>query len=466
MPKYTTVIEITPQWLKIVSAKPSISGAEIVNLTVEPVASLNTEGLSGELAALLKKLKFTPSPLIVCFPRNLVTMRNLHLPSNDPKEIESMIELHMGRQVPYPKEEVIGSHQILGTDEAGYSRCLLAITHREALRQVFNALNSVNLYPEKVELSSQGILSWLLLSQKAHLETGKIYILLDIDSNFTDFMIVDKDNLLFSRSIALGAEQVSLEEAKQAKFIAELKQSLVIFQSEEMNKKPARIFISGATDNVSGLAMPLEKELGAQVEIITSDTRVPKNLSISAVLGLALDTHHKRINFVLPEVQIRRALKEKSKELILLGSLLMFILAAGCGIFLEKMYNRIAYLKILDRRFQEVGEDVEKLETIEKKIEITRERLNSRQLSLDCIYQVHKIIPPEVVVKMLAFEADDKVTLRAQAQAMSDIFKLITTLEKSGYFKDIQTKYTTKKRAAEKDVSEFELVCPIVTRKR
>lgn len=465
MPKYTTAIEITSQWLKLASAKPSLSGAEIVNLIAEPVASLNTEGLAGELTALLKKLKFTPSPLIICFPRNLVTMRNLHLPSNDPKEIEGMIELHIDRQVPYPKEEIIGSHQILGADEAGYSRCLLAITHREALRQVFNILSNINLFPERVELSSQGVLSWFLAGAKANLETGKIYALLDIDSNFTDFMIIDKENLLFSRSIALGAEQISLEQVKQARFVSELKQSLVIFQSEEMNKNPAKIFVSGSTDNIGGLSEVLKKELNTQVEIINSDSRVPKNISVSAVLGLVLDTHRKRINFILPEVQIRKALKDKSRELIFLGSLLMFILLTCCGIFLEKMYNRMNYLKILDRRYQEVGEDVGKLETIQKKTELTRERLNSRLLSLDCLYQIHKLIAPEIVVKMLNFEADDKVILRAQAQAMSDVFNLITALEKSGYFKDIQTKYTTKKRVADKDVSEFELVCPIVLKK-
>lgn len=462
MQKYTTVIEISPQWLKLAAVKPTLSGAQIVNLTVEPVASLNTEGLAGELSALLKKLKFTPYPLIVSFPRNLVTMRNLHLPSNNPKEIEGMIDLHMGRQVPYPKEEIIGSHQILGADEAGYSRVLLAITHREALRQVFNVLNNVNLFPEKVELSSQGVLSWLISSQKVNFEPGKIYILLDIDSNFTDFMIADIDNLLFSRSIACGAEQIAIEEIRRTKFISELKQSLVIFQSEEMNKKPAKIFISGSTDDINGLTALLEKELDARVAVVKSDAAIPKNVSISAVLGLAMEPHRKRINFILPEVQIRRALKERSRELVLLGSLLMFILVVVSGIFLERMYNRAGYLKLLDRKFQEVGDDVTKLDMMTKKTEVIKERLNSRSKSLDCLYQIHRLIPAEIVVKMLTFEADDKITLRGQTPAASDVFKFKDILAKSGYFKDIQIKYTTKKRIAERDINEFELVCPIV----
>jgi len=466
MLKYTTAIEISAQWIKLAAVRPSIKGFEIASLNVEPVASLDTSGLSGELNALLKRIKFTPYPLIVSFPRNLVTMRNLHLPSNDPKEIEGMIELHIGRQVPYPKEEVISAHQVLGLDDAGYSKVIMAITHREALRQVFNVLNTVNLFPERVELSSQGVLSWLLGPGKAHLEAGKIYISLDIDANFTDFMIVDKDSLLFSRSIASGAEQISLDEARRVKFISELKQSLAIFQSEEMNKKPAKIFISGATDNVTGLIAPLEAEINAPVEIIKSEGGVPRNVSVTAVLGLALDSHHKKISFILPEAQIRRALKDRSKELILLGSLLMLILVLGCGIFLEKMSIRSSYLGNLDKRFQGVGDDVEKLDSMIKKIEIVGDRLNSRALSLNCLYQIHKLMPSEIVLKMVTFEADDKVTLRGATQEMSDVFKFITTLEKSGYFKDIQTKYTTKKKIADKDMSEFELACPIAIAKK
>jgi Tfp pilus assembly protein PilN len=67
---------------------------------------------------------------------------------------------------------------------------------------------------------------------------------------------------------------------------------------------------------------------------------------------------------------------------------------------------------------------------------------------------------------MITLEADNKITLRGQAQSMSDVFKFITTLDNSGYFKDIQTKYTTKKRIADTDISEFEIVCPMAIGKK
>lgn len=466
MKKYPTAIEITHLWLKLVAAEPSLKGPELIDIIVKPVASFNTEAISQELTQLIKKLKFIPSPLIISFPRNLVTMRNLHLPSNDPKEIAGMVDLHMAKQVPYPREEIIGGYQILGPDDAGYTRVILAIVHREALKQIFDALNSASLFPEKVELSSQGALSWFLFNQKASLAQGEIYILLDIDFNFTDFTIVNKDNLFFSRTIACGAEQIANEEIRRTKFISEAKQSLVIFQSEEVNRKPAKIFVSGAVDNIEDLAALLEKELNSKVEVVklplNTMTQVPKNVSISGVAGLSIEPYRKRINFMLPEIQIRRALKERSKEILMLGSLLVSILMLSCGIFLERVYNRTGYLRLLGERFGELRKNVEELDAMAKKTKLIRERLDSRFLSLDYLYQLHKIVPLEITIKMITFEADQKITLRGQALAMSDVYKFNSALEGSSYFKDIQIKFQTKKRIQERDISEFEIVCPMI----
>src|SRR4030042_3397827 len=209
MHKNTTVIEITNQYIKLAAVKLSLRGPEVINLTVKKVASGSIEDLTKELTSLVKGLKFTPWPLTVSFPRNLVTMRNLHLPSSDPKEIEGMIDLHMGRQAPYPREEIVGSFQIQGPDETGYSKVILAISHRDALRQVFNLLSIVNLFPEKIELSSQGAVSCFLYNERSHLASGAISMLLDIDANFTDFLIIDKEKLLFSRRLAYGADQLA-----------------------------------------------------------------------------------------------------------------------------------------------------------------------------------------------------------------------------------------------------------------
>ncbi len=441
MQKYTTAIEISGKWLKLVAVKPSLRGSGITHTITKTITTLKPEQISSEVAEVIKRLKIAPSPLIVSFPRNSVTMRNLHLPSLDPKEISGMIDLHMGRQVPYPREEIIGGYHILGTDEAGYSKIILAIAHKDSLKQLFNTLNRANLSPDKIELSSYGVFSWFIFNHKSQLNVGNIYILLDLDYNFADFMIVDKDNLYFSRSIAYGAEQLSGGEVDNLKFAAELKQSLVIFQSEEMNKKPAKIFISGAVEGTSGLTSLLEKELDIPVEVRRFATNASKDVSISALAGLAIDVQRKKIGFVLPEIQIRKSVKERSRDLIILGSTIMYLLLVFSGIFLTRMYNRTSYLKLLNKKYTEVQDEVTSLELMLKKVKIVRGRFNDQPIALNCIYHVNRFIPPNVVVKMLTYETGDKISLRGQAKEMADVFRFTDLLKDSEYFLDAQIKY-------------------------
>ena len=471
MKKYITVLEITEQWLKLVIAKSSLKGPEIENLIIKPLASFTPDVLRQELNNTLKDLKITPYPLIICFPRNQVTVRNLHLPSRDPIEIEGMVNLNLPRQVPYPKEEIISGYEILGIDETGYTKVMLAITHRETLSRIFNILDAAGLFPEKVELSSQGIFSWFMFMQKSggFSNPAGLNILLDIDYNFTDFLVVSKENLLFSRTIPHGSDQIYADaELRRNKFIYELKQSLLNFQSEETGKKPSKIFISGAIGGITDLDKLISEQLGLAVEILENTKFLPKNkkVSISALLGLALESHKKRINFILPEIQIRKTLKERVRQLILLGSLLIYIIIVICFIFLGRMYNRQASLRLLNEQIQILGQDVNKLDEMSKKIKIIKERINTQGTTINYLYYIHKLTAPEIWFETISLEESGKIVLRGQAAQMSDVFKFITKLEESGYFKNIETKYTTKKRVADKDITEFEINCPMYRGKK
>ena len=44
---------------------------------------------------------------------------------------------------------------------------------------------------------------------------------------------------------------------------------------------------------------------------------------------------------------------------------------------------------------------------------------------------------------------------------MSEIFKFITALEESEIFENVKTRYATKSKEEEKEVTDFEIVCPL-----
>lgn len=438
-------------------------------------ANLSEDASAGAVTGFLSELAVKkPQHIIVSFSRQAVTLRNLRIPSANPAEIDDMIKLHVGRQVPYAKEEIVNGYRVFGRDTMGYSKVMLAIVHRESIRRVYRILEKAGLYTDRIELSSDGILSWLCRAAKtADVKPGEAFLILDIDANFTDFIVSTQENILFSRVIALGAEQLA-DEARWQKFIGEMKQTLVISQGEEVLQKPSKVYISGAFERLKGLAGRIEVEFNLPVQPVEplSNVSLAKEVakkpadifsivSLSSLLGLGLDTVKKKINFVLPEAQIRRVLKERSRDLIVFGSVAMYLILITCGIYLEKTRNRQAYIDLVQNRYQEIAAESEDLDQKVERIKMIKSKLDTKSTAINYIYEISKLLPSEIVIVNMTFTKDEKLDLKGRAAEMSDVFKFITTMENSPYFKDVQTRYTTRKKYQGRDVNEFDLLCPV-----
>ncbi len=467
------VLEIGNPWLKLAVFRSAFGAFYLKGAATIDIVNASEDAIAQSVAEFLKDLKVRkPQAIIVSFSRNAVTLRNLRIPSASPAEIDDMIKLHVGRQVPYAKEEIVNGYRVIGKDTMGYSKVMLAIVHRESIRKIFRILEKANLYTERIELSSDGVLSWLAKAGKSQeLKGQEAFIILDVDSAFTDFVVSTFENILFSRVIASGSDQLA-DEAKWPKFLGEMKQTLVISQGEEILQKPSKVYLGGAVGKLKGLAQKIEIEFNLPVEVVEPLAGMPaakemlrrpvdllEHVSFSPLLGLGLDAGKKKINFVLPEAQIRRQLKERSRDMILFASLLMYLLLIICGLFLEKMRNKQAYLDLLKASYGETEAQSEELHQKVERVKRIKAKLDTKASAINHLYEVAKLLPSEIVIININFAKDEKLTIKGRAQEMSDVFKFITTLESSLFFKDVQTRYTTRKKISGRDINEFELVC-------
>ncbi|MFA5315574.1 MAG: hypothetical protein WC409_06515, partial [Candidatus Omnitrophota bacterium] len=119
----TVVLEIGNTWLKAVVFKTAIGAAHLRGVLAKDIGGQADEAIGREIAEFLKGLNVKkPQNLVICFSRNSVTLRNLRIPSANPSEIDDMIKLHVGRQVPYAKEEIVNGYSLIGRDTMGYSK--------------------------------------------------------------------------------------------------------------------------------------------------------------------------------------------------------------------------------------------------------------------------------------------------------------------------------------------------------
>src|SRR3989338_10760134 len=120
-------VEINEEYLKIAIAKSQPPHPKITDCIIEPISSLSDEQITKKITDILRTNRIKVKYSVLSLGRNLVTVRNLHLPSHDKKEIAQMIDLNVARIVPYRKDDIVFGYKSLGSDEMGYAKIILAI---------------------------------------------------------------------------------------------------------------------------------------------------------------------------------------------------------------------------------------------------------------------------------------------------------------------------------------------------
>ncbi len=469
---FSLCVEISKSTLKLLlprHAGKKTAGGNQFSCFARPTGVLNDEQITREIVDFLKREKAKAKSAVLCLPRNLVTVRNLYLPTQDQKEIAQMVELHLSRVVPHKKEEIFFSHFFSGINQEGYARVMLAIVQKTFLRKQVKVLESAGLSIERIGLSSYCGWQWAVKNCQAKINNQDLYLLLEVDDNFSDFIIFSRQNILFTCVISIGAAGMKADsENSKNKFLGEIKQSIVVFSNEEAHRKPSRVFVSGA-GFASGVVGEIESGLGLPVELVlppydTEDhkTKEAFNLiSMNSLAGSSSKNFSETLNFILPEMEIRKSVRDRMKELIIMGALFLYVLTVICMIFLGNLQNRQMYLNHLRQQYQHIAQDASGLSRQQEKLDFIMQELKNRQIPLLVLYQLNRIIPKEANLNFINIDRNNNITLRGQSLDLSDVFKFISEMERTVYFKDIQTKYTRKKRWRNKEVTEFELTLKV-----
>jgi hypothetical protein len=386
-----------------------------------------------------------------------------------------MVDLQVGKQTPFSKDEIIYDHQILDSNPDGYSRVMLAIVHQDIISRYFKILEGVDLKPEKISLSSEGLFGWCKFACKQEV-ADQAYALINVGYEIGDFTVVLKDKLIFCRNISVGLS-TSLERMEQwpKKFIEEINHSIYAYQNEMVGQQISKIIVTSSealratlNETIMQEKFDLPIEVIPQLENIPlakdvweADETAMKNMSVSYLCGLALTFGEQKINLIPQQIRIERGVRERGKELYLMGIYLVFILATISSIFFGRMYNKEQYLKLLKREILNIKGDVDQLSIMIKETKALKKRADTKNFSLNFIYEIHKVISPDIYLTVISFDGKGQLILRGTSNLMSEIFKFRDALEESKYFQNVKSKYATQRKDRGKEVADFEFVCPL-----
>ncbi|NIO09515.1 MAG: pilus assembly protein PilM, partial [Deltaproteobacteria bacterium] len=186
--KQVVALECSGECIKLAQVDVSGKSRKVMKLAARTVVL--QEDMPKTLLNLMEEGFVSADSVLISVPRNLVTVRNLQLPTTDPKELREMVNLQAVKQTPFLKDEIIADFHVVRSDPEGFSDVILVTTHRSVPNSNLNTLDEVQLQAAGVRLSSQGVFhTYQLLRGESATEDGEPVAIVDIDSAFSDFMV-------------------------------------------------------------------------------------------------------------------------------------------------------------------------------------------------------------------------------------------------------------------------------------
>ena len=346
--KVNNVFHISEGMIKFLQVtatqKKLVTAVDVINIDKQKDAQI-----SQALSVFIKKrkLSFTESRVTVLIPRSWAILRYMVFPSYKEDEIRSMIDLQVGSSIPYAREEVEISFQILSKTPEGYAKVAVVIIPQEIAMRYWKIFADSKIPVHGITISSIGL--WLLYQQQADL-SDKLGAIFDLDVDHSEVCLCYKTHWLTSREIPVGFEQMQRDGYVEVLKQWELTQNNT--GGEKLTEPPGSVYLAGTANSAHALGIEMAKtqnELTIKEIVLTQTLGVARGLqwpksitedgvSVASLAGVAFSSEPPPIDLIpraVKQAQEQRAYKRQLVILSIWGiaALISLGLALGMGFF-------------------------------------------------------------------------------------------------------------------------------------
>lgn len=471
----TVVVEIGNEWIKAIRVVREPGGLTLAGLELEKLDPARGAG-PARVGELLRRLGAASASTIGCLPRQAATIRTLDLPSTDAIEVADMVDLQVGKLTPYTKDEIISDFRIVGSGRDGYTRVLLVIVQRSLLRNRFSLMEEAGVRLGSMAMSTEGVLNWVRKAYPPGATSGAIAVL-DVDTGYSDCVIVAQNELAFTRSIMVGAQHLQADEAARERLVRDVANALQTFAAESPGARIERVLVTGAGFNAGGLDAALRERLEVPVESVDCCRifrKIPKQpvmgqaphdvVSLTALVGMAIDPERLECRLVPESVRLRQDLVGKARRLAVLGCLVVAVMVLLSLLGSLRYFLRYDRLESIRARVGAHAAEVRAIEQKQKLIEIVRDRNDPRISLVSLMADLQKSLPAPGQITLDGMEFDavrGSLQIVGTGGSTPDVRGLVKTLEQSPLLTDVREDGSTTREANGR--YRFRLVCRLET---
>jgi Tfp pilus assembly protein PilN len=291
------------------------------------------------------------------------------------------------------------------------------------------------------------------------------------DSAFSYFNILFRGNSIFVRSIPIGTQHFTSDYSNYLyRFVEEVRKSLEVYRGEDIDEMPQRIIFLTNDESDKDITESLCDSVGITTESVSLTGRLllknkVKEMFSSTdispflrIISASYESKSLKINLLPEEIKLKKAFEEKSREIIWTGVFSLSLVILIFVFFASKITLESIYLEQLKKRAKSINKESEQLENKFRRIQLVKNYLALRGFSLEILDKIYKNIPEKMRISEIRFDhGKELLSIKGTADRMTTIYSFVDSMSNEDYFKDVKTKYTTKRKEEDKDVADFEL---------
>ncbi|MBP9866095.1 MAG: PilN domain-containing protein [Candidatus Omnitrophica bacterium] len=484
--KQRAVVSFDGSSFKILYAAPAASGKWPVRLLYAQSLKIQ-QGAKAAAKTLFAKYRCPLSrlgPVVMANPAHLSTALSLALPSRDPREIASMVEIQIEKKSPHGKEGSVSYYEVQGEAQKGYSRVLLVIAHHEVGEEMVSIIESMLMQPGRVTSELAGfsqyyrLLAQAVAPKQRALWLAKRRLMIDVDRDSTEVMAFQSDKLCFHRSIPIGAKSdvpVTVAETitKEERLIGELRRSLELMESEGFGVAFEEILLTGLTHRMTMLADKISQELFFKTVEVKSfnraqfqgpaagESHIAEEFSFTSLIGLAsLPTTGG--DLTPATLRLRQSFQDRTRALVILVSQILAGLILISGLLLTSVQRDMLRYGRLKAEEQRVGPEAKRVELLMDQLRIIKDRFDRKGELLKMLAEMGSRTPGAVHWNSMTYENGKRVAIKGVSVDSPQVFEMVNELEKAQVCIKPQARRVSKRKVEGTDVTEFEIVCPLI----
>lgn len=467
-----TVIALDGQRLKLLHLEGPPRARRLLKAMALPIQGLSTEEIDQKLRDYCAAESLAPRDVFIANPNHLCTVRLFSLPSVDLKEIRDIVELQAEKHTPYAKDEILMDFNVIERDRAGYSKVLLVIAHQDVIHRGIQLVQRFGWMLERVGCELEGLVSWFRLVKRNAVGGPGVSLVVDVDGHTTMLVVIQNGQAQFQRNLDTGVEQLERDPAQAgARLLGELQRSVEALDVEGITGKVQELLLTGAVDRLGALKAQLEQGLGVPVSLVSpwQGCEIPEavretlahlpDVSFASLIGLSVD--HGTIDLTPQATKLSQAFEERAKALVLLGLQFMGALLLACFLLMSRDHKAKQYYRTLQTLHETVAPEAVRIEQGLQQLEFVEEQLRHRGELLRVVDALVRISPPEIEWRSVVFTKGEAVVLNGTSDQLPKVYEFAGSVTASPLFDEAETRRVTKRREGERDVTDFELRCPL-----